>query len=451
MSSTLPRGAWLLTLIGRVYALHNGATGGGGPPQGGGGGGGAVQCTTPPCAAALLGDVGLTTASGTDARTGRAFAPGENIFGPFEAGFATQQDNILAGLGCSPGSLGHVAGGIDTYLAEQMVAFQCGVTLPRIDPDGAYISLIDECGGHTNEYHFHERLKCLYNSSAPGHSTKVGEAVDSNKTPIYGKFESTGALPELDACGAHFGVTPDSGGAALYHHHVQAKPPFTIGCFGPSASGGLVSVAECRALYSGAEGCGGSDVVTISTASGRRAYDKWCPCYDAAGSNVADGAEVDTSGAPPAAVQVQFALRAAGVVTDYTPSVVALMRGDLAIAAGVLSSDVDLRVSAASVLLSVTIALPSTASADVATAALTPKLASAAAATSIFTSTAVTVESVVAQPSTATLSTSALSTAALAGIIAGSACALLAIAAALLYHRFRRQRAAKERAGHASA
>ena len=58
-----------------------------------------------------------------------------------------------------------MAGGIDTYTAEQMVAHQCSVTLPRIEGD-AYISLIDECGGHTNEYHFHERLKCLYDPEA---------------------------------------------------------------------------------------------------------------------------------------------------------------------------------------------------------------------------------------------------------------------------------------------
>ena len=96
-------------------------------------GGAQTSCTKPPCAASLLGDVGLTTATGTDARTGKAFAVGENIFGPFEAGFSTQQDGILAGLGCNPGSKGHVPGGVDTWTAEQMVAHQCGVTLPRVE------------------------------------------------------------------------------------------------------------------------------------------------------------------------------------------------------------------------------------------------------------------------------------------------------------------------------
>jgi hypothetical protein len=38
--------------------------------------------------------------------------------------------------------------GIDTQTAEQMIAHQCGVTLPR-GAGSNYISLLDECGGHT--------------------------------------------------------------------------------------------------------------------------------------------------------------------------------------------------------------------------------------------------------------------------------------------------------------
>jgi hypothetical protein len=49
-------------------------------------------------------------------------------------------------------------------------------------------------------------------------------------TLIYGKWEDYDniMLPALDACGAHLGVTPDSGGASVYHHHVQDKPPFMV-------------------------------------------------------------------------------------------------------------------------------------------------------------------------------------------------------------------------------
>jgi len=263
---------------------------GGGPGGGDTGGdtgspGGSTSCTSIPCAAALLNDVGTTTASGTDARSSKTFAVGENIYGPFEAGFGASQDFILEGLGCSNPSLGYVAGGIDTHTAEQMVAQACSITLPRVEND-EYISLIDECGGHTSEYHFHERLSCLYEESG-GHSTQVGEGLDGQY--IYGKWEDYSAteLPKLDACGGHFGVTPDSAGVRTYHYHVQESAPFTIGCFGPSTDGSggfkLVTVAECRSLY---DECGNGDTITVNLPTGSVQYDPWCPCYDATGSSI---------------------------------------------------------------------------------------------------------------------------------------------------------------------
>jgi hypothetical protein len=218
----------------------------GGPPTGAGcpspgapGGGGGVNSYpssySTPAGCSLLGDVGRTSVPGSDARSGDTFPVGENIYGPFEAGFASQQDSRLESLGCAQGSLGHVAGGIDTQTAEQMVAAQCSITLPRCgdgSPNAAscpssttYISLLDECGGHTNDYHFHERLDCLYShTQGSGHSTRVGFAMDGT-TGLYGKWESfaTSTRPALDACGGHFGVTPDSSGASVYHHHVQVR------------------------------------------------------------------------------------------------------------------------------------------------------------------------------------------------------------------------------------
>jgi len=243
-----------------------------------------ILCPNPPCAAALLGDVGLTTVGGSDARTGKVFQPGENIYGPFEAGFTSKQDSILGALGCSPASNGYTSGGIDTRTSEQMIAHQCSVTLPRIEGPN-YVSLLDECGGHTNEYHFHQRLSCLYAESG-AHSAKVGEGLDLKA--LYGKWEdySTLSLPALDACGGHFGPTPESNGLNVYHYHTQSQAPFTFGCYGPSASGGLVSVAECKALYTG---CGDNDVTTVATATGNIQYDPWCPCFDAQRSNVGSG------------------------------------------------------------------------------------------------------------------------------------------------------------------
>jgi hypothetical protein len=237
---------------------ENGVEAGGG--AGGGGATEAPECIQKPCAAAMLGDVAFTTVSGRDERTQKDFYPGENIYGPFEAGFGAQQENIIAGLGCSDPSLGYVDGGIDTYTAEQVVAHGCGIQLPR-EENGQYVSLLDECGGHTQEYHFHERLGCLYDAlEGSRHSSQVGEALDG--LFLYGKWEHYGAagteryqvLPELDACGGHFGPTPEYPQGEAYHYHVQDRAPFTIGCYCPAntADGGYkqVSVEECRSVGS---------------------------------------------------------------------------------------------------------------------------------------------------------------------------------------------------------
>lgn len=243
-------------------------------------GGGGAPASGSSHAAPMLGDIARTTASGSDARTGKLFSAGENIYGPFEAGFSSAQDAILERLGCAQGSLGHVDGGIDTYTAEQMIASQCSIALPRIE-GSMYISLLDECGGHTNQYHFHERLSCLYDGTSGGHSPKVGQVLDGKG--LYGKWEHTSSaqLPLLDACGGHYGLTPESPSQAVYHYHVQDKAPFTVGCYGPNDDGSLVTVQQCRDFYSGCDG----DLATITTPAGTRSYDKWCPCYDASGSN----------------------------------------------------------------------------------------------------------------------------------------------------------------------
>jgi len=252
---------------------------GGMPQLGGGNLAGGAPLSSSPHAAAMLGKIAFTTATGTNIRTSTNFFVGETIHGPFVEGFGSQQDDILASLGCSPPSLGYVQGGIDTQTAEQIIASKCGTTLPRIQGN-AYISLMDECGGHTNKYHFHERMGCLYNGSAHGHSTQIGRL--PNGQFIYGKWEETRRLPLLDACGGHLGRTPESPSVDLYHYHVQDSPPFTVGCLGPNDDGSLVTVQQCRDFYSGCDG----DFVNITTpARGRYEYDRWCPCFDALGLN----------------------------------------------------------------------------------------------------------------------------------------------------------------------
>ena len=104
-----------------------------------------VSCSFPPCPIPLLGDVGTTLVSGRDNRTGKYFEPYENIYGAFENGFGVAQRSVLASLGCADGE-GYVEAGIDTETAEAVVAHDCNVTLPRIDGQGRYISMLVSIG-----------------------------------------------------------------------------------------------------------------------------------------------------------------------------------------------------------------------------------------------------------------------------------------------------------------
>ena len=150
--------------------------------------------------------------------------------------------------------------------------------------------------GHTQDYHFHQKLVCLFDAAASGHSTKVGETVDGGF--IYGKFENTNEEPLRDACGGHYGFTPESPTVAVYHYHVQDAAPFTVGCFGPNDDGSMVTVQECRNFYSECDGV----LDTLITKAGTISYDYDCPCWDAAGSNtginIAELAAFSTTDAP---------------------------------------------------------------------------------------------------------------------------------------------------------
>jgi len=278
-----------------------------------GGPGGSTICTDPPCAASLLGDVALTTVGGTG-QDGRTFLSNENVYGPFEAGFGQQQDSMLSSMCDNPNvptSDLYVQGGIDVYTVEQMIAKKCDKELPRI-VNGQYYGILDQCGGHTNDYHFHESMSCLYSGAATGHSPSLAEvlAEDStgSKQKLYGKWEdynpaaSTYVLPALDACNGHFGVTPDSSGASVYHYHTTDLPPFTVGCYGPAKSADnqpiLVSPTTCRGLYTASDGCGGGDTIRVTTPTGSRNYDPWCPCWSGL-SNVEGGESPSLPPTPP--------------------------------------------------------------------------------------------------------------------------------------------------------
>lgn len=296
----------------------------GGPLPPGGGNSGPTNSNAR--AAPLLGTIGVTTVAGSDPfATWLSFPVGTTIAGPFEAGFNSEIDTLLSWLGCTPASGGYLAGGIDTQTSLEVLQRSCGVTLPKI-VNNTFVSLMYSGGVHsppdTNGctsppgslsgytacsspgYHYHQNFTNLYNVSAPGHSTKVGVTSPSSSTVtargIYGKYESTGTPPtDLDACGGHFGTTPDSA-TSVYHHHVQDRAPFAVGCYGPSETGGLVSLAECRSYYSST--CGDGTVNLTSTRNGVTttfAYDPYCPCYDSTGSNVLGSTTTSPPPSPP--------------------------------------------------------------------------------------------------------------------------------------------------------
>ena len=284
-----------------------------GPGGGSSGGtsGGSSTCTNPtvttfPTKASLRQDNGCTTKAGveeyygktyTHEITGSAVPTNAHIYNSFEAGFSSSQDGVISGWGCSdPSKLYDSAGGLDLGLAESKVRKECydsgRYSFPNINAtSNVYTGAVGPCGGHTGDYHFHGRYHCLYSQSGT-HSTSVG---DVGPYKMYGKWEdyTNAKLPLLDACGAHFGTNPDSTSTVVYHYHVQDRAPYGVGCYGPSADGatgatGLVTVAQCRALYSE---CGdGSETFTdYPQPDGTKktfAYDRDCPCFDANGLNV---------------------------------------------------------------------------------------------------------------------------------------------------------------------
>lgn len=281
-------------------------------------GGGTAGCTNPscpdpPCAASTLGDVGCTTVAGVEEydhellKAGDTIPVGSHIFGPFEAGFTSKQDSIIENWGCSDPSVVYDAeGGRDIGIATMEVAKECNVEFPRIE-GSTYYGVVGYCGGHTADYHFHQSFSCLYEMTG-SHSTAVGD-IASYK--MYGKWEDydNSMLPYLDACGGHFGPTPESPDERVYHYHVQDKAPYTIGCHGPAANGGLVSVQQCRDLY---DHCDGIEETFTNTDGTIYYFDRYCPCYDANGRSVGDITEL------PALSTTEISYSATGGTT--TPS-----------------------------------------------------------------------------------------------------------------------------------
>ena len=104
--------------------------------------------------------------------------------------------------------------------------------------DAAAHEIQDECKGHParrGQYHYHSGSDCMASTkaAADGHSGLVGYAGDG--FGIFGPLGDTGVAltnADLDACHGHQGpVQWDGKEVVMYHYHITAEYPYTLGCF----------------------------------------------------------------------------------------------------------------------------------------------------------------------------------------------------------------------------
>jgi hypothetical protein len=158
-----------------------------------------------------------------------------------------------------------------------------------------------------------------------------------NGQGLYGRHEydqEGNRMPELDACGGHYGPVPDSN-EIVYHYHTQELPPFTLGCVGPNLDGSLVSVEECRGLYETCSEDDSVEIITIKDQDGTERqipYQLDCPCWDASKKGI-DGAGLNVGNLTPdraahirAFVSGQFVTTRTGTIGElYEPAGVSIV------------------------------------------------------------------------------------------------------------------------------
>ena len=110
--------------------------------------------------------------------------------------------------------------------------------LDAVGLDAAAHEIQDKCGGHPERrglYHYHAGSDCMTETSktSDGHSGLVGYALDG--FGIFGPLGESGedlSNADLDACHGHTGkVIWDGKTVTLYHYHLTAEYPYTLGCF----------------------------------------------------------------------------------------------------------------------------------------------------------------------------------------------------------------------------
>ena len=105
----------------------------------------------------------------------------------------------------------------------------------------------DKCGGHperTGQYHYHNHSPCMADKSGKSgkHSDLVGYALDGfGIFGLHGKAGKQLHNSDLDACHGHTEKVAWNGSKQnVYHYHMTAEYPYTLGCFrGKPVSTGL--------------------------------------------------------------------------------------------------------------------------------------------------------------------------------------------------------------------
>lgn len=104
--------------------------------------------------------------------------------------------------------------------------------------DATVHEILDHCGAHPQsqgQYHYHDLSPCMVSGrQADGHSELLGYALDG--FGLFGPYETAGDATltnaGLDACHGHEGaILWDGEPRTMYHYHLNAEFPYSIGCF----------------------------------------------------------------------------------------------------------------------------------------------------------------------------------------------------------------------------
>lgn len=112
-------------------------------------------------------------------------------------------------------------------IAVNGVSLYSNVAAPGDDIYAELLSF-DRCQGHPtgrNAYHYHSEPWSISSDDA----AFIGVILDGY--PVYGRRDTDGTLPALDAAGGHTGPTPD-GETPVYHYHVNEQTSTAPGTAG---------------------------------------------------------------------------------------------------------------------------------------------------------------------------------------------------------------------------